>query len=427
MEQKKPVLILDFKRTWRDLAAASDQEIAVYTVGRRVCPFNFNPLIPPKAVDPKVWMLKIIDLMGTAYYLGDGVISLLRSAFDATYREQGVYDGAVERWPTMREVFGRLKERDTMGREAGWMSSAKRAMESLCFGNMDVLINDQGNNDHIESLLTQNVILELDGLSQADKTFFASALLLYIFYTRMAEPTRGVFKNAIVLEEAHNLLSGLRKGPQGGVQILEQVFMEIREFGVALILIDQSAVAISPSALGNLFYLISFNLRHAADQRALVNAMDLRDDRGILANLKVGQAVVSLAGRGVGNFMIEIPEFTAIGSGMTDEDVIRHMTKLGLYSVRKHPVREPAKNGQSDRESGGTLEEFERAFLNDILQYPESGVVERYKRLGLSSRLGDKFKNHLRQKELIEVHTKITNSGAHESPCFDPARKVHLV
>lgn len=50
----KPVLILDFKRNYRDLLALPGFEnMAVYTIGRSVAPLSFNPLIPPPGTSPQ--------------------------------------------------------------------------------------------------------------------------------------------------------------------------------------------------------------------------------------------------------------------------------------------------------------------------------------------------------------------------------------
>ena len=292
------------------------------------------------------------------------------------------------------------------------MSSAKRAIGTLCFSNMDVLMNSRSHNNDVNSMLSKRAILELDGLSAADRSFFSSSLLLYIFYMRMADPERGGIKNCVIFEEAHNLLSGLRAGPLKGVQTIDKVFAEAREFGLALIVIDQSPSQLTPSAISNLFYLLSFNLRSIADQRAIANAMDLPEGKKLLANLSVGQGIVSVAGRGVPNFMIRIPMFKLPEKVMSDMDIIRHMTGLGLYSVRDHPKQAPPSPqavAPASVEDG--ISPVERAFLKDILKYPECGVVERYRRLGLSARIGNKFKNYLIAKGLIEARAETTRMG----------------
>ncbi|MCC6360669.1 MAG: DUF87 domain-containing protein [Phycisphaerales bacterium] len=206
----KPLLIFDWKRNYRDLVTLPGFEnVAVFTIGRAIAPLSFNPLIPPRGTPPQTWLKKLIGVLAHAYLLGDGVMFLLQEAIDDVYRRSGVYENRVQRWPTMRDVQVALRSRQSVGREAGWMSSALRALSSLCFGEMDVLIN-QGHDD-LDALLTRPVILELDALTQSDKVFFAQAVLLWIHHRRMVEPIRETFKHAIILEEAHHVLSDVRQ------------------------------------------------------------------------------------------------------------------------------------------------------------------------------------------------------------------------
>jgi len=165
-EKRKPVLIFDWKRNYRDLLALPEfKDIEVYTIGRNIAPFTFNPLIPPKGTNPKTWLKKLIEVIAHAYLLGNGVMYLLQRAVDSVYEETGVYSGKVKNWPTFRTVWDKAKSRDARGREAGWLSSTLRALASLCFGDMDTLVNT-GENQNLEHLLSKTVILELDALTQ---------------------------------------------------------------------------------------------------------------------------------------------------------------------------------------------------------------------------------------------------------------------
>jgi type IV secretory pathway VirB4 component len=228
LQQGKPMLILDWKRNYRDLVTLPGFEhVAVYTVGRTTSPLSFNPLIPPPQTPPQTWLKKLIGVIAHAYLLGDGVIYLLQEALDEVYERSGVNAGSVDVWPTFADVLAILKRRQTIGREAGWMSSALRAIASLCFGEMGQLLN-QGHDD-IAALLKKPVILELDALTQSDKVFFTSAVLLWIHHHRMAESTRESFKHAIIIP-------GLRAGqsanvtpPRGARMVIAFVYVPTAE------------------------------------------------------------------------------------------------------------------------------------------------------------------------------------------------------
>ena len=150
------------------------------------------------------------------------------------------------------------------------------------------------------------MILELESLTQSDKVFFIQALLLWIHHLRMTQGEREHFRHAVIIEEAHQVLSGERRSLIGGQSIMEITFREIREFGESLIILDQHPSQISVPALGNTYTTICLNLKHSRDVSAMGQAMLLdTKERDILGTLEVGYAAVKLQGRGARPFLIE--------------------------------------------------------------------------------------------------------------------------
>jgi len=276
LDQKKPFLIFDWKRNYRDLLNYQDKKILVYTVGGTASPFAFNPLIPPKGVDPAIWLKKLIEIIAHAYYLGEGVMYLLQEAIHAVYKTFGVYKGKNKSFPTFLDVLHWLEDHPVKGRKGQWMDSTMRAIKSICFGPMGKVVNTsvQGN---LGALLEQNVVLELDRLTNADKSLIIESLLLWIHHYRLGEPQRETFKHALIIEEAHHILTK-KVGGHGGETITETVLREIRELGEAIILIDQHPSMISPVALGNTYTTICLNLKHKSDVNAMGSAMLMDTD-----------------------------------------------------------------------------------------------------------------------------------------------------
>jgi len=411
-DKGKPVLIFDWKRNYRDLLALPEfKDIEVYTIGRNIAPFTFNPLIPPKGTNPKTWLKKLIEVIAHAYLLGNGVMYLLQEAVDSVYEEAGVYSGTVERWPTFRDVLEKAKNRDARGREAGWLSSTLRALASLCFGDMDTLVNT-GENTNLEHLLSKTAILELDALTQQDKIFFIEALLLWIHHRRMIERQRETFKHVILIEEAHHIFSGERRSLVGGQSVMEITFREIREFGESLIILDQHPSQISLPALGNTYATICMNLKHKSDINAISQCMLLDQEKDLLGSLEVGQAIVKLQGRIARPFQITIPEFVIEKGRITDSYVKEHMQNIAPSG----PVEDFRLACGEDKASISSkkahlAEDLEMAFLRDVQDYPESGIAFRYKRLNLSVRQGQKLKAKLLEAGFIEEYQEITKTG----------------
>jgi hypothetical protein len=406
-DKGKPVLIFDWKRNYRDLLALPEfKDIEVYTIGRNIAPFTFNPLIPPKGTNPKTWLKKLIEVIAHAYLLGNGVMYLLQQAVDAVYEEAGVYSGNVEKWPTFRDVLEKARNRDARGREAGWLSSTLRALASLCFGDMDTLVNT-GENQNLELILKKTVILELDALTQQDKIFFIETLLLWIHHKRMIERQREVLKHCVLIEEAHHIFSDERRSLVGGQSVMEITFREIREFGESLIILDQHPSQISLPALGNTYTTICMNLKHKSDINAMAQCMLLDSERDLLGTLKVGQAVVKLQGRIARPFQIEVPEFIVEKGKVTDSWIQERMQHIAPTIIENYsPADERTMDSVLIRSADNQL-----GFIKDVQEYPDSGVAARYKRLGLSVRQGQKLIAKLLEQGLIEQYEETTKTG----------------
>ena len=253
------------------------------------------------------------------------------------------------------------------------------------------------------TLLEQNVILELDGLSNADKSLITQSMLLWIHHYRMRQPERETFKHAILIEEAHHIL---RKQAAGGSEsVTETILREIRELGEAILLADQHPSMISIPALGNTYSTITMNLKHRSDVAAISAAMLLeKEEQEILGQLAIGEAVVKLQGRWTRPFQVRIPHIEIPKGSVNDASLIQHMTTL-TGMVPNSPPTEEQVAALPD------LTEQEEGFLLDVANNPLSGVVERYRRLSTNRRKGNDWKEKCILKSLLKPVDIPTRSG----------------
>ena len=177
VRHKKPFLIFDWKRNYRDLLAHG-VPLEIYTVGRPARPLYFNPLIPPPGTDLKVWLKKLIEIISHAYFLGEGVMFILLEAIDAVYTKYGCYTSEPDRFPTLKDVLEFLEKMPVRGRKAMWLDSTMRAVQSLCFGQVSDVINTQSQSG-IQELLDRNVCLELNSLAHNEKIFLIETLMVW--------------------------------------------------------------------------------------------------------------------------------------------------------------------------------------------------------------------------------------------------------
>jgi hypothetical protein len=409
LKDKKPFLIFDWKRNYRDiLQIAPKDEILIYTVGRDISPIQFNPLIPPSGTLPHTWLKKLIEILSNAYYVGEGVAFILLKAIDAVYKEYGVYEGNPDKYPTMLDVFRWLDKYPARGRERNWMTSTLRVVGTLCYGEISRVVN-VNQQIGIDELLKKNVILELDALTNADKTFFIESLLLYIHHLRLAEDTREEFKHAIIIEEAHHCL---RKEPTAKETIVDITIREIRELGEAIIIIDQMPSLISPVALANTYCTITMNLKSRADSNIAANYMLLnQDQKEYLGKLDIGYAIVKLQGRCFGSFLIKIPHIKIDKGKVSDSQIKQKMR--GFSAVSSHLDAEQPYSGIPELNPVGDkqINWLEKQLIADIIENQYVGVNTRYKRLNISTRNGNKTKEMLITKGIIINEDIIDTNG----------------
>lgn len=413
IECRKPFLVLDWKRSYRDLTALwPEAGILVFTVGREVAPFRFNPLIPPPGTPPSAWAKKLIEILCHAFFLGEGVAYLLLVAIDSVYQRSGIYDEAGEgsNQPTFLDLQVWLEGYSPKGRQAQWMDSTMRLIRSLCFGEVSRVLNSKGD-PLLPALLDCNAILELDALNEAEKTFLVESLLLWIHHYRLQHSEREIFHHAIFLEEAHHVLT--RR--QGVESVTDLILREIRELGEGLVLIDQHPSLVSIPALGNTNCTLAMSLKHRRDLSAVGEALLLEtDERRFLGQLPVGRAIARLQSRWHKPFVLDIP-LVPLRKGVVTDDMLREKAEgysdffgpgtIGDTVLRTCSTREKRRTDRNRR----TAEE--QNLLKDVGEHPDDPVVERYRRLGWSAYKGTKVKRDLADAGLVRIQNTTTPTG----------------
>jgi energy-coupling factor transporter ATP-binding protein EcfA2 len=320
MERGIKVVALDWKRGYRDLLSLRP-DLRVYTIGRDVSPFRFNPLIPPPGCEPGTWIKLVVDVIASAYLGGEGVISLLVSGLHHLYSKFGLFERRPTQWPTILDLLAWLRTVKLKGRAAMWQASAERILVAMTYGEFGAVINTQ-DNAHAAQLLDHNVVLEMDGLSSSsDRAMFSEALTLYLYRLRLAEGPRAELTNLIVLEEAHHILA--RRATEAKESVLETSIRMIRQYGIGYVFVDQSASLISKVAFANSYATIALSQKLRADVQTMAGAMNLTEEqRDALSTLPVGTAVVRLADEHPEAFLINVPR-CPIQEGAVSDSAIR--------------------------------------------------------------------------------------------------------
>ena len=216
------------------------------------------------------------------------------------------------------------------GREAGWLESALRIATVMTFGEFGKTVNYKGKNSFtVEELLDKKVIFELNSLGNIEKKFFCEFVLTYIYKLKKAEQnhTSGKFDHAIIVDEAHNIF--LKKPTSfNNESVTDMIYREMREYGTALICLDQHISKISDTVKGNSACHIAFQQQLPQDIQDVSDIMQLRDQRHYFSSLPVGSAIVKLSERFNAPFLIEVPYAEIRNYNVTDEDIKGRMQAM---------------------------------------------------------------------------------------------------
>ena len=391
-------LVFDWKRSGYRDNINTDKNVKVFTVGRDVSPFFFNPLTPPHGVETTIWFKQFISCLSHAYFLGHGCEMILLDILDP------------QATPTLRHLLKALECYPAKWRKLHWLQSTERAIKALCYGGIDTIFNSNAH-QKIDDLLDKNVVFELDALSDSEAKFFVEILMSAIYLYRKAGRHHG-FKHVCVIEEAHHVL---RRESDAVEQksVMDKLFREIREYGESLVIVDQMPAEILGAAMANTTTKIVLSLNRSQDVKAVGQSMLLGpDEQTILGRLPVGEAVVKLEQRWHAPFIISIPKIEVGGAMVTDSMISKQMagyfakTELKSLNLSKPEVISPLsrtdKREKTEPKIGeNAISKPEMVFLFDIVKHPFSTTTQRYKRLDTNPRQGNQIKSNLLKKRFI--------------------------
>jgi DNA-binding MarR family transcriptional regulator len=333
-----PVIIFDFsKRNYKDLLSTPlEDRIDIYTIGRNVSPFKFNPLKPPPGIQLSQWMKEFASIFDHAYWLLGGGRHIILKALDNVYM--------TNQHPTLQDLKAWLDEYGSSSlaaRERNWIATAERPLESLCFKEVGEVFQVK------EGLLPSEffkpgriTILELDALDTNDKTFFIEILLQWIRDWLLVNWKKEKLAGVMFLEEAHHILNRDKAKKPGAETVMELVFREVRELGLGIIYIDQHPSLVSYPALGNTSTHIYMNLgldtKQSSDIQDASNMLGLdEEETPYLRQLPVGHGFILCRMSLQSPFLIEFPKYPLEKGAITDRDIIKKMGRKTTKAPEK--------------------------------------------------------------------------------------------
>ena len=378
LQNKIPFLFLDWKRTARHLIPNIKAKINIYTAGRSLSEFVFNPFIVPPQIERHVYLNHTIDALADAYTLGDGAKSILQKSIMKCY-EQG------NESPLATDIILEIDKIESNERVKGWKITAKRALESIVLSGIAKTTSSQ--QSMIEKLLKSNTVIELDSLNQNVKQFLIPLLFFWVYQAKLKEKAREQLSLVVFIEEAHHVLyQGKTRARE---TTMEMLLRQCREIGIGTVIIDQQPSLISSTALANTYTSICMNQKSPGDisKAATLSLVD-NDEKKYFSMLPVGWGIVKLQDRWTRPFLVRFPLVDVKKGFVTDE-----VLKSGLQDGKRY---------FDVVGNHGLLDDVALEFLRDVATHRDDGVYVRYERLNLNPAVGHKIKEDLISRGLIE-------------------------
>ncbi len=418
LKSQTPFTVIDWKRSWRNLLSLKDEfpelkQIQVYTIGRNVLPFLWNPFRCPPGADKELWISTIAEALEKSHLSGPGTAYYFNRIYQKMFR--GLKD---DFYPNFFDGLRELKEMKAHARELNWKQTALRIFQSFTMGNASKAFNTR-NPIKLEDLLDKPVILELDlEMPKALRIFFSELILRWIHLYRLGQGETEKLKHVLFLEEVHNLFVQPRWYQESNG--LENIYREIRAFGQGIVSITQHPSLLPVYLLGNCHTQIYLGLQHADDIRTARNSLFLSSvEESYPSLLDVGECIIKIKNR-IDPCLVKVP-LVPVKKGIVNDDWLRVNTPsiLPVSYKRNHSTYPPnlptAKysmpNQGKTRKNPVNPSPPLMKLLIDIHENPISGVTQRYRRLKLNPKYGNRYKNLLISQGCIQPRKIITNKG----------------
>lgn len=337
----KPFMVIESaKKEYRNL---TDKETDVYTLGKpELNCIRFNPFYIQYGTNLQTHIDYLKDLFNASFSFYGPMPYILERCLHNIYKNKGwnltlgyhpllinlknkeevfsseymkekyLLDAHKQLFPTMIDLKNEVKryieqEMQYDGEVGGNIKTAILArLESLCVGAKGYMFNTT-DFINMESMMSKNVVFELEGLADdSDKAFCVGLLVIFI------NEFRQVFKeehsnekiglqHLLVIEEAHRLLKNVETerssenmgNPKGkAVEHFTNMIAEMRSYGQGVIIAEQIPSKLAPDVIKNSSNKIIQRVVSADDQNLVANTIGMKqDDAVLLGSLKTGMGL----------------------------------------------------------------------------------------------------------------------------------------
>ena len=386
-KSKTPFLIIDWEKSYRDLAKEYD-DVEVFTIGKDdINPLFLNILNVPPGIETEEYIKSLISLLADDFLSGAGSDSMLLQYLESVYQEHKQPTFTLLKEHVLKQIQNDMKGKGRLAGRAGlWKETVMRIIRFLSSGASGSVLNT---NKHfpLEKLFSRNIVLEFGNIKHPrDRKFLIHVVLNWLsLYLEHRGITSDELKQVMIFEEFHNICLKSQED-----NMVSNLFRECRKYGLGLIAIDQTPSAIPNPIFANCNVKVSFTLATSQDIAAMSKAMNLNPFHyQFLGMLETGQAIINIKQGFTEPFVLRAP-FIKQSGNLTDDELKKlkrpdSKDSHVIYSleVKTKPVQAPQDECISPPNTDKPLSGMEKVILIDINNHLFDGVDKRRKRLNI--------------------------------------------
>jgi len=329
-ENPIPFLVIEAaKKEYRGLADQPGfDDLLVFTLGdETTSPFRLNPFELLPGVRLEAHLARLQTCFDAALPQFGILPSIIAETLEEVYNDKGwklTDRGGANQdllFPTMRDMLAKVIQ---VAESRGYAGETYHNIRAAAAGRIGSLLRGSRGRMFtcqrsvpLEVMMTRPTVLELNDLSQQDKSLTMMFLLMLVREYRELHKGK-CLRHVTVVEEAHNVMENVQSVGASeiaadtrakAVEAFAAMLSEVRAYGEGMIISDQSPEKLAPDAVRNTNVQIAHQLRHRTDREAISAAMIMDEaQQEYLGKLRVGEAAVFLTGYDRATFM-RVPNY----------------------------------------------------------------------------------------------------------------------
>ena len=398
-----PVWFFDFEDEYSDLLMENPKDFFVLDPAS----VKINLFQNPPNTKPLEWFEKLMNVLRESLYLRDGSINMIGEILFQQFKLRGILEGG-QNYPALKDVYrelNKLRFRVNSRNSGYWESLNNRCSDLVKLPMFDCKVGLD-----FPWLMKKSVVFKIGGLSDYHQNLFVNHMLTYISSYREKVEDKDLL--VLLLDEGHRIIN-YEKARRADLAepISFEAARNFRKRGVSLILSDQVPSLIPASWMGNMGTRLVLRLSHGGCIKAISDALALdQEQKAFIPEMPRRAAIVHFIGWKK-PFLINIPElsFKRVNKSVVQEFMKEKTRELSYVPYEEEIVNietrkdDISKEGTKVRRAPGvSLLKEEMDYLESIIREPFLPSTERDRRLGISTWKGNKLREKLIRKDLIE-------------------------